>query len=292
MERTKPNKKPDAILMADIHARDDQPVARTDSYWEKQFIKLEFIQNLQNQYCCHVLNAGDTLNHWKPSHELTTELMKYLPESFYTVLGQHDLPQHNLKLAMKSGVAPLEQAESITIVGTCHFGETPHEDGSLIFEGKKVLLWHYMTYKDEKPFPQHKGPSALRILKKYPQYDLIVTGDNHKPFVQEYEGRLLVNPGSMMRITAAQIDHKPRVYLWYAETNTVTPVYLPIEEGVVSREHIDKVQERDQRIDAFITKLSGDWEAEMSFEDNLKKAINANKIPKLVQDIIYKAIES
>ena len=49
MERTKPNKKPDAILMADIHARDDQPVARTDSYWEKQFIKLEFIQNLQNQ---------------------------------------------------------------------------------------------------------------------------------------------------------------------------------------------------------------------------------------------------
>ena len=112
------------------------------------------------------------------------------------------------------------------------------------------------------------------------------------PFVEEYEGRLLVNPGSMMRITAKQIDHKPRVYLWYADTNTVTPVYLPIEEGVISREHIDKVQDRDERIHAFISKLNEDWKAEMSFEENLKAFFNVNKVPGTIQNIIHKAMES
>ena len=295
MERTK-HKKPDAILMADMHLRDDQPVARTDSYWEKQFVKLDFIGGLQDSYSSPppILNAGDLLNHWKPSHQLITKIMQHLPRNFYTILGQHDLPQHNIKLYHKSGIAPLEEAEHLQILHSYHYGQTPTAPVLSSYEvgDRKILVWHFMTYKDEKPFPLHKGPSAMRLLRKYPQYDLIVTGDNHIPFVEEYEGRLLVNPGSMMRIRADQIDHKPRVYLWYADTNTVTPVYLPIEKGVISREHIDKVQERDERIDAFISKLGSAWEAEMSFEDNLKKAVNANKIPKLVQDIIYKAIES
>jgi len=293
MERTK-HKKPDAILMADMHLRDDQPVARTDSYWEKQFVKLDFIGGLQDPYPDPppILNAGDLLNHWKPSHQLITEIMQHMPRKFYTVLGQHDLPQHNLKLYFKSGIAPLEEAEKITILPSCHFGQTPDSHPSFVINGRNILVWHFMTYKDEKPFPQHKGPSALRILKKYPQYDLILTGDNHIPFVEEYEGRLLVNPGSMMRITAKQIDHKPRVYLWYADTNTVKPVYLPIEQGVISREHIDKVQDRDERIHAFISKLNEDWKAEMSFEENLKAFFNVNKVPGTIQNIIHKAMES
>ncbi len=49
---------------------------------------------------------------------------------------------------------------------------------------------------------------------------------------------------------------------------------------------------RDERIDAFISKLDGDWEAAMSFEDNLKVFFKANKISENIQSIIYKAIES
>ena len=296
MERTK-HKKPDAILCADIHLREKKPIARTDDYYKTQWRKLKFISDLQEKYGCAIINAGDLFNHWKPSPQLLTETMQFFPKGdFYTIYGQHDLPNHNLKLAYRSGIATLQEAKRVIVLHGRHYGQGEMILNYTDMDGNppkfQMLVWHYMTYKDEKPFPQHKGPSALRILKKYPQYDLIVTGDNHIPFVEEYKGRMLVNPGSMMRITAKQIDHKPRVYLWYADTNTVTPVYLPIEEGVISREHIDKVQDRDDRIDAFITKLSGDWEAEMSFEDNLKKAVNANKIPKLVQDIIYKAIES
>ena len=52
-----------------------------------------------------------------------------------------------------------------------------------------------MTYINP-PFPGATGGNAINILKKYPQFDLIVTGDNHQSFSVEYEGRLLVNTGT------------------------------------------------------------------------------------------------
>jgi predicted phosphodiesterase len=304
MERTRrylSNKQPNAILCADMHLRETKPRARTDDYFPAQWEKVQFIKALQHKYECAVLHAGDLYDYWKPSPELTANTFRLIPNLFCTVYGQHDLPNHNLKLAHKSGLKPLWEVGFVDILEMCHYGQVP--DGkqiSMVIMNKKILIWHTLTYKDERPFPDHKGPSAMRLLKKYPDFDLIVTGDNHIPFVQEYEGRLLVNPGSMMRMTAAQIDHKPRVYLWYADSNTVEPVYLPIQEGVVTREHIDVKERREKRIDAFISKLKMDWEETWGysmtsdgggFENNLKAFFNANKTEQDIQDIIYKAID-
>jgi hypothetical protein len=81
------------------------------------------------------------------------------------------------------------------------------------------------------------------------------------------------------------------VFLWYAETNTVKQVFLPIEEGVVSREHLVVKEERDQRIDAFIEKLGGEYSISLSFEDNLESFKQANNVEKPIMDIIYKSLE-
>jgi len=120
---------------------------------------------------------------------------------------------------------------------------------------------------------------------------LIVTGDNHTSFTTEYEGRRLVNPGNLTRQTADQIDFKPSVWLWYADTNEVERVYLPIQKGVISRDHIERKQEHDKRIDAFISKLDNDWNAELSFKDNLEIFKNENKVEKSVMEIIYESLE-
>lgn len=90
---------------------------------------------------------------------------------------------------------------------------------------------------------------------------------------------------------AYQMDFEPRVYLYYAESNTVKPIYLPIEEGVISREHLDIVEKRNDRIDAFINRLDGDWNITMSFEENLKAFFQANNIHESVKNLVYKAIE-
>jgi DNA repair exonuclease SbcCD nuclease subunit len=297
MERTKVNRKPTAILTSDWHLREDQPICRTDDYWRVQWQKITYIRGLQELYRCLVIHAGDLFDKWKPSPWLLRQAIIHLPNKFNTVYGQHDLPQHSLKLVNKCGTNVLEAGKHLAVLPECHWGQSVPEDGGMGFAcvnpyyRSRVLVWHHLTYQ-HKPFPGATGGLAIGVLKKYPQYDLIVTGDNHKSFVEEYQGRLLVNPGSLMRMDADQINHKPSVYLWYAEDNTVQRVHLPIQENVISREHIDVKAQRDKRIDAFVSRLDDDWEAKMSFEDNLEIFFTTNKIDEKIKQIIYKSLET
>ena len=299
MKRTLAPNKPDAILTGDWHLIETQPTCRTDNFVEAQWKKVDFVKDLQKKYKCPVFHSGDLFEYWKPSPNLLSETIKHLPNDFYTVYGNHDLPQHNLELSYKSGVYTLATGGHLRILPTCHWGEEPNKnswtwefprsDGGS--DTKNILVYHIMTYQGKKPWPGCIDPMAAKLLRKYPQYDLILTGHNHQSFTEEFEGRLLVNPGSLTRHKVDQIDHRPCVYLWYAKTNTVEPVYLPIEQGVISREHIEHTQERNDRIDAFISRLDDDWEAAVSFEENLQRFESTNKVRKSVMEIVYKAIE-
>ena len=292
--------KPDLILTADWHLREDQPICRIDNFWEVQWEKVDFISGLQVKYGCPIIHSGDLFNHWKPSPFLLSETIKHLPNQFYTIYGNHDLPQHNLELAGKCGVNVLLNAGKLSVLEQCHWGNVPTNyweerpedaDDLLSIKQKGILVWHVMTYTS-KPWPGCTDPLAESLLRKYPQYDLIVTGHNHQTFWTKYEDRLLVNPGSITRQEAGQIDFKPRVYLWYAETNTVTPVYLPISQNVITTEHIDSVKKRDDRISAFVEQLKNEWKVGLSFEQNLEAFSKENNIEPEIMNIIYKAIES
>jgi DNA repair exonuclease SbcCD nuclease subunit len=287
---------PDLILTSDWHLREDTPTCRLDDYWAAQWKKVDFVAALQKKYNCLVLHGGDLYDHWKPSPNLIRETMLHLPESFCTIYGQHDLPQHSLELVHKCGINVLSTAGYLTILAGTHWGNNP-EVPSLIRDYSstrlnfQILVWHVMNYSGAKPWPGCLDSSALKLLQKYPQFGLILTGDNHKPFVETYEGRLLVNPGSLMRMDADQIDFKPRVYLWYSATNTVTPVYLPIDEGVVTREHIEQKVQREGRIDAYVSKLDLKWKGEMDYLENVRILMLKNKTRTSVQQIVYKALD-
>jgi len=289
MERTKVNKKVSAILTSDWHLREDTPTCFTGDFQKEQWDAVQFIKDLQAKYKCSVVHAGDLFHHWKPSPWLLTMAIIHIPDRFYTIYGQHDLPQHNLDLLFKSGIHNLDVAQKLTVCNGTHWGQEPvhicHSQLPL-----SMLVWHHLTYL-QKPFPGASGGMAEGILRKYPQFDLIVTGDNHTSFTVEYKGRRLVNPGNLTRQVADQIDYQPRVALWYAEDNSIEWINLPIQEGVISREHIERKEERDHRIDAFVGKLNDDWKAKMSFEDNLEIFFNANKVREQVKEIIYKNLE-
>jgi hypothetical protein len=92
-------------------------------------------------------------------------------------------------------------------------------------------------------------------------------------------------------MSADQIDHKPCVYLWYAKENKVEKVYYPIEQGVISREHIDVKEKREGRIAAFVNRLKGNVEIGLSFEKNMEQYLLTNKeVHPKTKDIIQETL--
>jgi len=295
LRRTVTNKvdRVDAIITADWHLRDTAPICRVDNFWETQWGKVAHIRVLQKKYDCPVLHAGDLFDSWKASPYLLRETLRSLPDQFYTIYGNHDLPQHNLELHEKSAVDVLDEAERIHLMSGVHWGQklASGEYYHLEIRCRKILMMHTMTWKTAPAWPGDTSPSASALLRRYPKFDLIVVGHNHKSFVVSNGGRLLISPGSITRQAANKDEDKPRVYLWNAAKNKVQVEYLPYDPNAVTREHIEETRRRDSRIMAFVERLQGEWEIGNSFEENLRKFLAKNRVRQSVKDIIRKALE-
>lgn len=284
---------PEYIITGDIHLREDHPVARTDDFQKTQWRKIQWIKDLQfalsSSYgVVKVICSGDLFENWKPSPYLLSKAIKTLPSHFQTIYGNHDLPQHSLELAHKCGVNTLMAAEVIDICSDpfipVHWGEKPDR------KKQGFPVWHVMTYVGENPIPGGNDPHAVSLLKKYPEFKLIITGHNHKPFVAEYEGRYLINPGSPARQTAAE-THTPRVYLYDSKKHQIVGLEIPHKADAVSRDHLEVTKKKNKRIEAFVTRLDGKWEKSVSFEDNLEAFESKNEVKPEVRTLIQKAIE-
>ena len=288
---------PDCILTSDWHIRADTPQCRTDAFTEAMWKKVQFICDIANEHDIPILLAGDIGHRSQWPNWLIEKFMSITPDvEIIAIAGQHDLPGHNLEAIPQSGFGVLMRAGYIregypdSYIQTFPFGteiKPPFDDGWKV----NVAITHQMVIEDKPYWPGQVASSAKSLLKKFPDYKLILSGDNHKAFVVEHEGRLLVNPGSMMRSTADQIDHRPRVYLWESKTNSVEAVYLPIEQGVIDRSHIDTKKEKDARIEAYTTRLSERYEVGLSYEENLKAYFEENRTRQPIQDRIWEACE-
>jgi len=299
---------PDLIFSADWHSRSTIPSCRIDNYLKAQERKYIFIAALSEKYSCPILIAGDVGN--KP--EWKNWLLSYwiiftslTNQKIYVVPGQHDLPDHELERWKHSGLGVLsssdvlrvmiykveviKKAERYISISPCPFGERIPRKGQIW--DRNILVMHKMVIKDKPLWPEQVARTGKYFLKKYPMYDVILSGDNHNPFVTKYEGRILVNPGSLMRMTVDQKNHRPRVYLYYAKTNTVLPIFLPIQKNVVSKKHISKKKERQKRVKAYIRYLRKQYEIGLSFKKNILEYLEKNKIRKSIKKIILRNVK-
>lgn len=291
--------KPTAIICSDIHARYDQPKCRIDDFLETQIKKWIWLSGLQKKYGCPILCGGDLFHKSKSPSHLISLLFKYMPDKIYTVAGNHDLPDHSMLMYPESSIYLLNLTKKLNVVSgresmpgfNIHgfaYGK-PLKNHKHYGKPKNVALIHRYIYKDKNPH-DIKGSKAIQVLKDMSDFDLIVTGDNHQPFIKQYKGRILVNPGSLTRQTSDQIKHKPRIYLWYAETNQIDKIYVPIDKNAVSRGHLTEIEIRNEKIELFVRKLKKSKKAGIDFKTNVDIALNKNKIRSLVKKKIKEAV--
>jgi len=296
-------KKASAILTADWHARASTPLCREDNFLESFEEKVMFIKDLSQKHDCPVLIAGDIGDrHQWPNWLLEWFITLVRGMNIIAIPGQHDAPNHRLEDINRSGVGVLSATDTIDLrMGTFSTIEKdfnlvsfpyskPINHFKVICDYPKVAIAHQMIIEDKPLWPGQEAIKGNQLLRKFPEYDLVLVGDNHNSFIAKYKGRVLVNPGSLMRTTSAQVDHKPRVYLWWADANEVEAVYLPIKEGVVSREHIEVEDERDERMEAYLERMETDYEIGFSYEKNLEKHLEVNKIEEEVETKIWENV--
>lgn len=298
-------------MTGDIELRAFTPTCRIDDHWNAQAKKIAWLRELSHEHSCPIFDSGDLFDKrykTNPNHRLINWAIENLPKPFYTIPGNHDLPGKSIDNYDNSAMAVLEAAaclirmpkrypmqyqpgrQNITIYGHAWGVELKH---SSIFDKKNINVGiiHAMVYDKFEPWPGCEGYSAKQVMDLLPDYDLILTGHHHATFTREREGRVLVNPGSFMRNDADQEDHKPCVFLWYADTNTIKRVYIPIEQGVIDRGYLDIKKDKETRLDAFVEKLGEQAVSGINYHDNLEAAVSGNTIPKMVRDKVWEYYE-
>lgn len=284
----------DLIITADWHLRETVPVCRTDDFYTAQWNKVDQIAELQRTYECPVIHAGDLFDNWKPSPALLTDTIKHLPKKFYTVCGNHDLPQHSLDLINKCGVRTVEAAGALTILKEGHFGQPLAEiPSSITGLDVKIGINHVFTWTGTVPWAGCQADSAMKIVRNNQDYSLIITGDNHQTFIIAHKDTQLVNPGCLTRQTIAYEKHKPCVFFWSEELMKLTRHVLQYDRDVIQKEHLEQEEQKQNRIDAYIEHLQNvDIETTVDFEENIKQFLLSNKVSDRVKNLVYASLDA
>lgn len=308
---------PSAILVGDLHLRDNNPSCRTDNFLEAQWRKIRFISELKEKWNIPILQVGDIFEKWRSSPYLEARSIGELPE-FCSTIGNHDIPGYNTEDLYKTSLEVLRRSGKVRIITKSNFLSFEDKNHvSFIVRGfewgdtnfskkyekepkfdKRIAIIHYLIYKGENDWPDLSSIEAKELLSIMDDYDLILTGHNHKTFTEELDGRILVNPGSISRQKSDQFNHKPCVYLWYSGDNSIEKIDLPIEWNVIDREFFMEEKELINERKSFTDRLKlerndtvSKEKLEFSFEKNLDKIMNNNPIRKPVKDIVWKAFK-
>lgn len=283
MQRRRPaSSKADAIFVADLHLTDTTPASRTDDYIAAQEQKLQWLQTLSTAHDgCPIVCSGDVFDKWKASPWLLQWAYHYLPAPFITIPGNHDLPMHSMNRYDESALAVLEAVGKVQVLK-----DVP---AYLTIGSRRIAILHELIFPTGSSITTliDGAKQAAALLMDYEDVDVILTGDNHMSFVEKLSNRILVNPGSMMRSTAAQTEHRPAALLYYAKQNTVTWEYFPTTPDVLNRKHIDAAKDRDDRITTYIERMHKSQVHGLSFRQNLEAYFQANSTPKKIRDIIW-----
>lgn len=280
------------IATADLHIRPDKPTCRKDDFLQTQKESLERIVETANDKEALLIIAGDifhraTVPQWLESEVIS--LLKSVKKGVYTVIGNHDVDFKNVDYLSKTSLGVLEKSGAVHILGVTTEKETgiipchcDHNGWPDTEENTVILIAHKFVYKNRPPFPgAEKNGYRARSVPKVP---LVISGDNHQSFTHKVPGRVLVNPGSVTRQKPQEADYEPKIYN-ILDDSTVFGITLPDNDPEsVSREHIEREEETEQRVEAMAEKIKGQsGNITVSFETNLQKKIDTVRMRKEVK---------
>ena len=239
------------LLIGDTHFTLTSPERRKDFYFKTQMRKFDEAVAIAVDYeCSLILQSGDFFDSPLVSRTaeaaLITKLRKFLEIPVVCTYGQHDISGHCAATYESSPLNVLAAANAINVVhnqqvyregesgasvdiwGAAFGEEVPEIENKTAYFN--VLIIHKMI-GDKELWPGQELASPVAFLKNNPGFDLVLAGDYHYRFLQEYKGRWMINPGALMRKTISQrdLEHKPAVVVFDTLTKQAEVIELTVE---------------------------------------------------------------
>jgi len=305
------------LATSDWHLTDKKSVAVSDDSWyEKQFAALQWMNSLcEDKNIDVILLAGDIFDKAKQSNRLVRDTITALNRfttPIYSISGNHDQPAHNYKALKESSYGVLcaagvieDKGDTVFNIGSHSsclvlpypFGHSTPADTALS-DISIVLVHRYIDPTGQ--FPGGSPCLSCQEIKEWFPGTLIIAGDNHTPFTwsDEKSSTTIINPGSLFRYRANQIDHRPLVYIVEPRSisaheffYTITPEYVPEEYlYTLDRSHLEKKEEKEKRGIVFIESLGNIFECDLSFSDNLSKLMRGGEVSVKVRSKVNSAL--
>lgn len=272
---------------------------RLGDFYGDQIGKLEFVLETALEHDCKaILQPGDlgqsaNWSNYLKQHVLS--LLKHYSMPILCVMGQHDQKYHSLQSVNRTSLRVLEAAEVVHILGETPYNLGENVDvyglsfGEEVPEVKRkclnILVAHKMVIKgkaDRIWLGQRDYTTVDDFAGDYPDFDLMIFGDNHQGFLKAWDDALLVNCGALVRAEASKgmVEHKPFVVIYDTESHGYGQIYIPIKPAaeVLNREKVEENQEKNEGLEAFMSGLSSEYSVELEFRKNMEKYLSINEI--------------
>ncbi len=300
------------LFLGDIHWRSVNPRGRIDNYQEALAAKLrECFTIAREEDCAAILQAGDVFDSPSVAWGTVTDLVEILQEApcpIYCAVGNHDV-YGGLDSLQRTPLWMLHRAGLVSILDHGEAARVPDYECANASNDALVSVRHYTHDIDLNPeqdySPQHNEVGGVRIhivhgmLTPRPlpdgvrctvlgavtsTADLVLTGHYHLPVGPwtDAQGTTWTNPGALCRLTASveEIDRPVQVALIHVQDGKATVQLRPLSSArpgsdVLSREHIETAQRREENRDRFLQLLQAEGITALQDAETLLQGIAA-----------------
>lgn len=277
---------PRFILTADWHIRATMPRCRVDTNWiATQEKALSQILEISCKKDAPVFVVGDLFHSNSDTTFECVNMVQKLADKLgelYILCGNHDLPYHSSENIERSAIGVLLNSNNVHLISEYMDKLDEFSFSAANFDGKdnkkaEMVFKHVLTFPDAKSLPPNVDAlTAKDLLSEFPNAKWIFTGDYHHNFHYEKNGRHVVNPGCLLRQASDFKDYICGVY--FVDTDNETVEFIPIidNEQFIDDSYILKEEERAERIENFVNKLTDTKNISLDFKDNVYRAIQQN----------------
>ena len=131
-------------------------------------------------------------------------------------------------------------------------------------------------------------------MEKYP-FKIVLSGDNHERFVVENPDQVLINNGSLVRLTKAQLEYEPGFHIVDTDTLEVKFFKIPITPyaKAFDMDMINSEEEEDERRSTLLSTWKNEIRSLESFSSvSFKRTLNSVSQKMQADDLTLLQIEN